>query len=230
MGGSDAGGKAAEVPAGLSDEDPFALQWADQRPNILRGFLFVWGDDGVDHSAADLEKMSHEQLVDLCVQKQQDREKAIDKPWVVSVSESCWSGGVDEDIMAMWDVSTRDLRALEDLKVKEHELVKKRRGRSPSPRRAATKGSKAVPMAAQWEADDLIPLSLHGRGGKRADKAGESSKKGAKSSEHRAPPPPPPRSAVDKEHRKELADMRKELEQLKDARAGGEKNEGGSRD
>ena len=59
MGGSDAGGKAAEVPAGPSDEDPFALQWADQRPNILRGFLFVWGDDGVDHSAADLEKMSH---------------------------------------------------------------------------------------------------------------------------------------------------------------------------
>ena len=71
----------------------------------------------------DLAKMSHEQLVALCVQKQQDRKKAIDKPWVVSVSEGV-GGGVDEDIMEMWDVGTRDLRALEDLKKKEDELVK----------------------------------------------------------------------------------------------------------
>ena len=145
MGDEDTGGKAAEVPAGPSEQDPFALKWADQRANILRGFLFVWGDDGIDHSAADLEKMDHEQLVALCVQKQQDPKKAIDKPWVVSVSEGCWDGGVDEDIMEMWDVGTRDLRALEELRAAEDELVKQRKGRSPSPRRAATEGAKAVP-------------------------------------------------------------------------------------
>ena len=48
--GGDTVSETEEV-VGLMEEDPFALKWADQRENIVRAFLFVWGDDGVDHSA-----------------------------------------------------------------------------------------------------------------------------------------------------------------------------------
>ena len=94
------------------------------------------------------------------------------------------SGG--QDIPEMWDVGTRDLRALEDLRKKEDALARKRRGRSPSPRRVR-EGAKAVPkLDGRWDEEDLQPLTLRGRGGKGMEKAGESStKKGAKLDDHR---------------------------------------------
>ena len=175
--------EAGEV-VGLTEEDPFALKWVDQRVNILRAFLFVWGDDGVDHSAQDLAKMSHEQLVGLCVQTQRDRKGAIDKPWVKTVSE-VWEVRGDLDILELWDVGTRDLRALEDLQKKEDALARQQRGRSSSPRQPRN-GAKAVPTQDdRWEADDLQPLTLRSRGSKGTEKAGKVSKKGAKLDEHR---------------------------------------------
>ena len=80
--------EAGEV-VGPTEEDPFALKWVDQRANILRAFLFVWGDDGVDHSAQDLAEKSHTELVALCVQAQRDRKRAIDKPWVIWTFRIC---------------------------------------------------------------------------------------------------------------------------------------------
>ena len=42
--GGNAVSEAGEV-VGPTEEDLFALKWVDQRVNILRAFLFVWGDD-----------------------------------------------------------------------------------------------------------------------------------------------------------------------------------------
>ena len=168
----------------MTEEDPFALIWADQRVNILRAFLFVWGDDGVDHSAQDLAAMSHAQLVELCVQIQRDRKCAVDKPWVKTVPE-VWGVRGDLDIPELWDVGTRDRKALEELRKKEDALARQRKGRSPSPRRVK-EGAQAVPkMDGRWDADDLEPLMPHGRGGKGMEKTGEASKKDAKSGAHR---------------------------------------------
>ena len=96
--------EAGEV-VGPTEEDPFALKWVDQRANILRAFLFVWGDDGVDHSAQDLAEKSHAELVALCVQVQRDRKRAIDKPWVKSVPE-VWEVRGELDVPDFWDVGT----------------------------------------------------------------------------------------------------------------------------
>ena len=79
----------------------------------------------------------------------------------------------------MWDVGTRDQRALAELQKKEDALARQQRGRSASPRRAK-EGAKAVPAKDdRWDADDLQPL---GRGGKGTEKAKEasSSKEGTK--------------------------------------------------
>ena len=60
----------AEDVMGLTEEDPFVLKWADQHTNILRMFLFMQGDDGGEHSAQELVRKSHLELVALCVQAQ----------------------------------------------------------------------------------------------------------------------------------------------------------------
>ena len=67
--GGDAVSETKEV-VGLMEEDLFMLNWVNQCANILCMFLFMWGDDGVDHNTQDLAKMSHWQLVELCVQIQ----------------------------------------------------------------------------------------------------------------------------------------------------------------
>ena len=95
MGGD--GASETDDVGGPTEEDPFALKWADQRANILRAFLFMRGDDGVEHGAQELAEKSHSELVALCVQAQRDRKQAIDKPWLKSVPE-------------VWAVSGGDLR------------------------------------------------------------------------------------------------------------------------
>ena len=82
--GGDGPSASADI-RGPTDENPFALKWDDQRANILRAFLFMRGDDGVEHGAEELAKKTHSELVDLCVQAQRDRKRAIDKPWLMSV-------------------------------------------------------------------------------------------------------------------------------------------------
>ena len=77
----------------------------------------------MDHSAPDLAKMSHEQLVGLCVQTQRDHKRAIDKLRVKTMSE-VWEVRGDLDIPELWDVGTRDLRALKDLRKKEDAMAR----------------------------------------------------------------------------------------------------------
>ena len=187
--------------------------------NILRIFLLVWGDDGVDRSVQDLAKMPHEHLVDLCVQTQRDRKRAINKPWVQTVPE-VWEVRGDLDVPGIWDVGTRDLRALGELRKKEDALVRKTRGRSLSPRQAKNRAKLVPRQDNQWEADDLQPLTLRGRGGKGMEKAEETSKTGAKSDDHCGGKDGQQAQGDGKGHKKELANLRKELQQLKSDRAG----------
>ena len=158
--------------------DPFALKWADQRANILRAFLFMRGDDGVEHGAQELAEKTHSELVALCVQAQRDRKQAIDKPWLKSVPE-VWevSGGDAADVPELWDIGTRDQRALAELQKQEDALARQKRGRSASPRRAKA-GATAVPAKDdRWDADDLQPLGQGGKGTKKS-KGASSSKEG----------------------------------------------------
>ena len=100
--GGDGPSASADI-MGPTDEGPFALKWDDQRVNILRAFLFMRGDDGVEHGAEELAKKTHAELVVLCVQAQQDRKRAIDKPWLSSVP-TVWevSEGDSVDIPELW--------------------------------------------------------------------------------------------------------------------------------
>ena len=84
-----------------------------------------------------------------------------------------WEVHGDLDVSDLWDVSTRDQRALTELRKKEDALARQQRGRSPSPRRVK-EGPRAVPAQDdRWDSDDLQPL---GRGGKGMEKTKASSK------------------------------------------------------
>ena len=150
------GAAAAESDGGVigpSEVDPFALMWSDQRANILRGFLFLRGDDGVEFEVGTLADKSHAELVAMCEQAQ--RARRINRPWLRLVAE-LWEGSTEADAAGLWDVGTLDSRALKELQKKEDELSKKaglRRSQSP---RARVTGNKAVPAKKNdgWDEDD----------------------------------------------------------------------------
>ena len=67
---------------GPTDEDPFALDWADYGVGVLRAFLKFFPDtEGFDFTAEELMKEGHDELVERCDKVQQECGKAIDKPW-----------------------------------------------------------------------------------------------------------------------------------------------------
>ena len=141
------------------------------------------------------------------MQTQRDRKRAIDKPWVKMVSE-------------VWDVGTRDLRALEDLQKKEDALARQQRGRSLSPRQPRNGAKAVLTQDDRWEADDLQPSTARSRGNKGMEKAREASRKGAKSDKHRGGKVAQQAQGDGKGHEKELVDMQKELQKLKSDLAG----------
>ena len=65
----------------------------------------------------------------MCVQAQQDRKRAIDKPWLSSVP-TVWevSEGDAVNIPELWDVGARDQKALKDLRREENALARQKRG------------------------------------------------------------------------------------------------------
>ena len=89
--GGDAPSGADDV-GGPTEVDPFALKWADQRANILRAFLFMRGDDGVEHGAQELAEKTQSELVALCVHAGAARPQAGHRQAVVEVGAGSVGG------------------------------------------------------------------------------------------------------------------------------------------
>ena len=99
-----------------------------QHANILRAFLFMWGMMEWSTAHRNWQGRSTQSLhVALCVQAQGDRKHAIGKLWLKSVP-AVWEVHGDLDVSDLWDVNTRDQRALAELCKKEDALVRQQRG------------------------------------------------------------------------------------------------------
>ena len=126
--------ETVRMDSGPSEVDPFAREWAEERQNILRAFLFVQGDDGVDYGAERLAGMDQEALVLACSQWQ--GKYAVDRPWVQEVVD-CWQGDEGKAACTQWSWSMEDTEDLMEILAQEKRIEKgkrKRRSRSPGGR------------------------------------------------------------------------------------------------
>ena len=145
---------------GPTDEDPFALDWADYGVGVLRAFLKFFPDtEGFDFTAEELMKDGHDELVERCVKVQQECGKAIDKPWACVLRQLF----VENDEKLPTELEglewlEEDGVALRSLAKAQTGIVRKlqaKRGKSASPRSKAAERKKLP----EQENEDDVPLS-----------------------------------------------------------------------
>ena len=145
---------------GPTDEDPFALDWADYGVGVLRAFLKSFPDtEGFDCTAEELMKEDHDELVERCGKVQQECGKAIDKPWACVLRQLFVEN--EEKLpteLEGLDWSEEDDAALRSLAKAQTGIVRKlqaKRGKSASPK-AKSSERKKLP---EQENEDDVPLS-----------------------------------------------------------------------
>ena len=144
---------------GPTDEDPFALDWADYGVGVLRAFLKSFPDtEGFDFTAEELMKEDHDELVERCGKVQQECGKAIDKPWACVLRQLFVEN--EEKLpteLEGLDWSAEDDVALRSLAKAQTGIVKKlqKRGKPASPKAKASERKKLP----EQENEDDVPLS-----------------------------------------------------------------------
>ena len=109
--------------AGPTEEEPFAVVWAEQPLNVLRAFLVVYPDsDGFDYTCEQVAEYDLKQAVAECERVQRECSKLIDKPWA-SVCLEVVMADLEEPKKG-WKWSDEDSQALGRL-VKEQEALAK---------------------------------------------------------------------------------------------------------
>ena len=96
---SEEANETLRLESGPSETDPYAKEWSEQRTNMLRAFLFIHGDEGVDWNTEQLKGMTHRQLVLECSKWQ--GKYNVDRPWATQVLD-LWGDEPGKQACAVW--------------------------------------------------------------------------------------------------------------------------------